>query len=91
MDVAVEMILGPYRGHTLPRELSEAQYLEATGQGRIVRETAVAAAVETPEGPSLADMTKAELIALADERGIKVTRADGEGVPRKVDYLNALT
>jgi hypothetical protein len=86
----VEMLLGRLRGHVLDKPQHEAEYLRDTGQARFW-EAAVARPVETPEGPSLADMTNAELAELAEQRGITVEHADGGRVPRKVDYLNALS
>jgi hypothetical protein len=38
------------------------------------------------------EMTKDELIAAAEQRGLTVTRADGEeGEPLKQDYIDALS
>ncbi|MGB0437663.1 MAG: hypothetical protein ACPGIJ_11930 [Mycobacterium sp.] len=87
--VAVENTLGIHKGVVIRRPLSEAQYLVATGQGRIV-EQAVARKAETPEAPKGLDgMTKAELVELAIARGVEVRRAGG-GHPRKSDYIQAL-
>lgn len=43
-------------------------------------------------GPNLDALTKDELVALAEERGVEVTRQDGEDAPPlKSDYVRALS
>lgn len=50
-----------------------------------------AAPAENKAESDLKSKTKAELVAMADERGVEVTRSDGtELEPVKADYVKAL-
>lgn len=45
----------------------------------------------TDDAPDFESMSKEELVKLAEERGLEVTRADGEdGAPLKSDFVKAL-
>lgn len=86
----VKMTLGQYQGYELRLRRSEAENLVMTGQARWC-ETRPMVAVETAEKPDLSALSKSQLAALAEARGIEVTREDGEdGVPLKSDFLRVL-
>lgn len=99
----VLMLSGKHEGRVIDHPLHIARRLLDAGVAQVVddrrrvtdveREYATPPATETPEAPAVAldDLSKAELVALAEERGVTVTRADGEnGAPLKSDYVRAL-
>jgi len=87
----VTMTLGQYEGYELRLRRSEAENLVMTGQARWC-ETRPLVAAETAERPDLSALSKSQLAALAEARGIEVTREDGEaGVPLRSDYLRVLS
>ena len=91
MTINLVCKVGPYAGQVLeyPQHVGEA--LLATGQAE-VPSLAPRREAETRPLPDLSSLTKDELVALAEERDVKVVRADGEeGAPLKSDYLRALT
>lgn len=89
--VTVTMIYGQYAGYEIRKPRSEAENLVMTGQARWATEHPTVPTGETPESPDLSGLTKAQLVALAESRGVKVERGDGkDGDPVKADYLRAL-
>lgn len=93
--VKMVCLVGPYQGQVLeyPRHVAEA--LLSSGQVREPEpESAPAverATVPRPETPDFSRMTKAELVDVAEDRGLTVFRGDGkDGDPTKEDYLHAL-
>lgn len=87
MQQRVRVINQPWRGHQVGDELDlpqrDARFLEAYKRVEVVED----AAPQTFE-----DMTKDELVAEAEKRGLTVARSDGkDGEPLKADYLKALT
>lgn len=83
------MAMGQYHGQTLELARSEAENLVMTGQARW--ETRPLPKAETPGSPDLSELTRPQLEAMAEARGVKVVRADGEdGLPLKADYIRAL-
>lgn len=89
--IPVFMLTGRFRGQEVKQMRHYAENLVETGQARWpILETPEQEPVE--ETQELANMTRPELEALADKRGIDVQRQDGEdGRPLKSDYLAALT
>lgn len=71
-----------------------SQYVSAGAAewiGKEPKETATTGPTETRSEEDLSGMTKNELVALAEERGVDVERAEGEGAPLKADYVRALS
>lgn len=93
---------GPHiegRVYRAPAEISHEDasgYVSAGAAEWVERpvERAVHSAPETREEPAedLSGLKKAELVALAEERGVEVERADGkDGSPLASDYVRALS
>lgn len=75
---------------------SEAQLIAAAEEAEVdlsdERFAGAITGLETADaGTSYSSMKKDELVALAEERGLTVTRSDGEDAePVKADYVRAL-
>lgn len=85
------------RIYNAPGELSledASGYVSAGAAEWVERpvERAVQSAPETRAAEDLSGLKKAELVALAEERGVEVERADGkDGSPLVSDYVRALS
>ena len=78
-------------GEVIETNLATAKRLESAGQAVILKPGEDAQEVGGRERTELAELSKDELVEIAEARGLEVTRGDGkDGDPLKDDYLRAL-